>query len=159
MKSIIVEGPNGAGKSTLITQLSKILDMPSHHAGSDAGSETGAMNCCIEQIGWIREGAILDRITPISRVIYQKGLGLRETYWLGLMADIMCQEAHIIYCIGNGEFTEKEYYPEGHLLQITDEREHIRAKYREVMNALGHIKYDWKLHNIHTLIDTLRAEG
>lgn len=151
-KSIILEGPNGSGKSTLVSDLSHALGMVYHHAGSDPGSTKNAIKACCRQYGWVQNGCIIDRVTPISRVIYQKDLTIFEKNFLKQMLDIMLEDAVIIYCTAEGNFTNKEYYPKGHYEQIVRDRKIIRDAYDKMFEVVPHVKFDWRNKTISQLI-------
>lgn len=149
-RSIILEGVNGSGKSTLSEHLSRTYDLPVHHAGPAADGIVNAFDNCVEQIGLIKKGCIMDRVTPISRVCYENSMLPFEVASLSIFMTLMSMDAVIIYCMGEGPFTEKEYYPEGHMQEIIDQRDLIKNNYQYYFKHIGmpFMTYDWKNDDI-----------
>jgi energy-coupling factor transporter ATP-binding protein EcfA2 len=159
-KSIILCGPNGSGKSTLGRTLSKILDLPYVHAGPDPGSFNNAIKACHNQLKNLESGCILDRCTPISRQIYTPGgVSPTEELVLNSFLELMMEQANIVYCTGEGEFTEKEYYPEGHFDLIVMARKSIREGYNRMFQKVPNATYNFSTDSITKLIDEVNKNG
>lgn len=150
--SIILEGPNGSGKSTLGKELSSILGIPYMHAGPDPGSFMNVLEACVDQLTLLKKGVILDRCTPISRVIYQNDLTTTDLMILAAFYKMMEKYADCIYCVSNGEFSEKPYYPPGHFKEVKDKHAYIRAQYDLIFSRIRCHKYDWTKESINDLI-------
>lgn len=158
IKSIILEGPNGAGKSTLGEKLSQLTGMPYVHAGPSPGDSSGAFAACLNQLESLRQfgGVIMDRVTPISRMVYEAERASDEGVWLGLFLAQMQQYATLVYCTGEGHFSNKLYYPPGHFDEITLKREAIRELYRVYFHLIPALHYDWKLESAEELLGRIR---
>ena len=154
--SFILEGPNGSGKSTLGKKLSEVYGLPYVHTGPDPGSNLNAIEACADQLTLLKKGVILDRCTPISRMVYQDGLSTQEYEMLAAFGLVMEKYAVIIYCTADAEFTEKPYYPEGHFRSIVESKEVIRAEYGAIMSSYMAIPYDFKLVSVETLLEVIR---
>lgn len=156
MRSIILEGPNGSGKSTLGMLLATRLKMPYKHSGTAPdGNERTIAKCCTEQIDWLLEGCIVDRVTPISQPIYNQNLTVMEHSGLRGYLNKMLEKAIVIYCTSEGDFSKKVYYPDGHYEQIVRDKADIRQRYMETMSGIPHIHYDWTKDDIDTLIERI----
>ena len=138
-KSIIIEGPNGAGKTTLANRLAGVLEMEVIHAGPSPGDSVEAMSACVDQIRSLQKCVIMDRVTPISRQVYEEG-----EPWLDMMLKVMLREADVIYCVGKGKFTHKEYYPPGHYEKVVKGQMDIRERYVSIMATIPHTVYDFE---------------
>ena len=158
VESIILESANGGGKSTLGKELSRILDMPYHHAGPSPGDSTGAFKACLSQLALLKQGVIMDRVTPISRLVYEEPLKDKERFMLELFQKEMLECSNVVYCTGEGYFTDKDYYPVGHFTKVLEDKEKIRSKYDKVFTEIPHYRYDWRVDNINNLLERLRDE-
>jgi len=158
-KSIILEGPNGGGKSTLSKMLAKDLGLPTYHSGPNPGDTNAAIKACQQQFERIMGGYIIDRVTPISRPIYDHDVIPKyeiETFELYL--DSMMKYAVIIHCDGRGLFTAKDYYPEGHFNSINKNKEEIQRLYFEMFKTIHHIHYNWKDDSYDKLLEKIKCK-
>lgn len=158
MKSIILEGPNGSGKSTLGKQLSRILGMKYIHAGPSPGNHSQAVQACLDQHINLQSGCILDRVTPISRLVYERPIEEHQVRIFQAFLLDMLTEARVIYCTAEGEFTEKEYYPPGHMEEIVKTQHLIRDRYESVMSTIPHIPFNWSTDRLSNVIIGLDNE-
>lgn len=158
MKSIILEGPNGAGKSTLGMKLTLALGMPYRHPGPSPDRVTSTLSsCCMEQLSWLLDGSVVDRVTPISEPVYNQNLTHME---LGMMKGIlynMLENAIVVYCTSDGDFTKKPYYPDGHFEEIVRDKADIRHRYMEAMSEIPHIHYDWTKDSDELIIERIKT--
>lgn len=154
-KSIILEGPNGSGKSTLGEKLSRDLGLSYVHAGPSPGDDAAAITACTKQCTFLVNGSILDRCTPISRQVYEKPISGDHRYDLHIWAETMSDLAFVIYCTGYGDIHGKDYYPPGHLDEVTLKREAIRGDYEEVMEDIPHITFNWSTDSYEKLLARL----
>lgn len=154
--SFILEGPNGSGKSTLGKKLSEVYGLPYVHAGPDPGSTLNAIEASADQLAMLKKGVILDRCTPISRLVYQENLIDYDKIPLSGFMQVMQRYAVVIYCTADKGFTEKSYYPQGHFEEIVKDKERIRKMYGHVMSYCRHIVYDCNVTPIEELIEEIR---
>lgn len=157
-KSIILVGANGSGKSTLGAKLSADLDLPYKHAGASPGDTAKAFDACLTQASLLESGIVLDRATPICRQVYEVPLSESEILFLKLFANHMSKRSIIIHCVGQGKFSRKEYYPEGHYEEIVRSQEQIRTRYFEVLKDVPHILYNWQTDRYCDLVEFLNEE-
>lgn len=155
-KSIILVGANGSGKSTLGAKLREVLDLPYHHAGPSPGGVVEAFEACLLQVKLLDSGVVLDRATPICRRVYERPIYDSEEIFLKLFTSHMSKQATIIHCVGSGEFTKKDYYPEGHFEEIVQKQDMIRARYLEVLQDVPHLTYNWQTDSVDDLIRKLK---
>ena len=155
-KSIILEAPNGGGKSTLGRLISKELKLQVIHSGPSPGGFIESMEACLLQLNRIKNGNIIDRITPISRRVYDYGkLPEFEIQDYIYFTEEMCKHAVIVYCCGHGDFSKKDYYPDGHYESILSARNTIRAHYEEIMKDIPHLKWDYQFHDFAEFMEAL----
>lgn len=155
-KSVILEGANGCGKSTLARQLEKDLGLTYSHSGPNPGDSDKAREACINQIKLLEQGCVVDRVTPISRVIYDWDVipesELKEyNYFL----EVMLSRAVVIHCTATGLFTNKSYYPEGHYERVLKDSDKIKELYADLMQGIPHIKYDWTSDSYYKLLEKI----
>jgi len=141
MKGIIIEGPNGSGKSTLAEMLSCKYEIM--HAGPDDKSVKTTIKSIFVQLKHLNKGGVLDRCTPVSKQIYQKNVTALGHFLLNAIYKIFYERHIIVYCTGNGDFTDKKYYEKNHYEKIVKNREKIRCKYNKFFYSRKCIKYNF----------------
>jgi hypothetical protein len=153
MYGIIVEGPNSAGKSTLCAALSRQMGRRTTHSGTQPDDLDEA---CQTQLNQLLDGVIVDRITPISELVYHPESAelFNHKDWLRWMTN----SSMVIYCTADGIPTNKEYYPEGHYDELIKDRSTIRQRYDDIMSTILHIKYDYHTDSINKLLGVLREK-
>jgi thymidylate kinase len=157
MKSIIIEGPNGAGKSTLGKHIAERLGIGYVHAGPSPGDDMEAFIACIKQYHALtRSRIVLDRCTPISRRIYELPISEDHERILDMWCKVLCDRAVVVYCTGEGKFSEKHYYPKGHFEEIVSEQQSIRNRYDELMAGIPHLTYNWNTDSYICFMGKLR---
>lgn len=155
-RSIILEGPNGGGKSTLSKILEEHFGLPAYHSGPNPGDTDKAIMACNHQMLKIMNGFIVDRVTPISRPVYDHDtIPAHEIESFGLVLDNMLRHAVVVYCNGVGPFTNKPYYPDGHFETVSKERIKIRKLYEVSFKDIPHIPYDWHKDSLKELLKEL----
>jgi len=159
MKSIILEGPNASGKSTLAEKLRVDFTLPYSHSGPNPGDTQQALDACSQQLERLRNGYIVDRVTPISRPIYDHDrIPELELILFNRRLEEMLEYAVIIYACGDGVHEPKSYYPSGHLKKITEEKQLIRDLYSEYMQGVDHINFDWRKDSYEKLVEKINEK-
>jgi len=145
---MFVEGPNQSGKSTLVETLSKHFKKSVSHSGCQPEDLDGA---CQAQLSLLKIGVIVDRVTPISELVYhpENAELFDHEYWL----DQMFECGPVIYCTAKGEPIDKEYYPPNHYDKLVKEIADIRNRYERIMSQMHHIRYDYHVDNIDELLE------
>lgn len=146
---IIVEGADNSGKTTLVNDLSRRLMVPAFHAGGPPGSDAIALRLCAEQLTQCDSPCILDRVTPISRQIYENRMGDDNlNQYLKRMLDH--KFAIVIYCRPPNEklmdLSNHKVRPEEsdeHIKYVTENQQHFIKSYDRLMSKIPHISYDW----------------
>lgn len=146
---IIVEGPDNSGKTTLCNLLESKLHMPVFHAGGPVNTNDLALKLCKEQTQFLHHNVILDRITPISRQIYQNRFGDPDLidHLKRMMAIPSCI---LIYCrppnerlmdMKNHEI--KAHDTPEHMAYVLENQHNFIEQYDRLMAGVPHIEYDW----------------
>ena len=163
--SIVVEGFDGCGKSTLVKALSEKLDLPVHHPGGPARGAVHARECAIQQLNLARQGVILDRITPISRLCYQSGhaagLSLQDIWTQIRYLNAIREVAGIVWCVhksDNHDTEAKDYDTPEHLSDIQDRAVEIQTNYAMIMSDISAIKYDFTQQSVESVIEELSCK-
>jgi len=158
-KSIILEGPNGGGKSTLSKMLAKDLGLPTYHSGLNPGDTDAAIKACQQQLERIMGVYIIDRVTPISRPIYDHDVIPKyETETFDVILNLMMRYAVVIHCNGKGIFTDKDYYPKGHFDKVDKDKEKIQKLYLKMFKTIPHIRYNWKDDSYEKLLEKIKCK-
>lgn len=147
--AIIIEGPDNSGKTTLCEQLSKKLMMPVFHAGGPPASNSLALKLCAEQTEFLYQNVILDRITPISRQIYENRFRDPELNDR-LKAMLAVPYCTLIYCRPPNEklmdMSNHEVKPHDtpeHLAYVLENHHNFIELYDRMMAGIPHVIYDW----------------
>ena len=149
--AIIIEGPDNAGKTTLCNLLGTSLHMPIFHAGGPPSTNDTALRLCREQTDFLHNNTILDRITPISRQVYNNRYNDPEMVdHLKVMLKVpMCT---LIYCrppnerlmdMKNHEI--KKHDTADHMANILEHHHNFIELYDRLMAGIPHIEYDWSM--------------
>jgi len=147
--AIIVEGPDNSGKTTLCKLLSKELHMPVFHAGGPPASNDIALKLCREQMEFLSHNVILDRVTPISRQVYENRFADPDlTDHLKRMLNApMCT---VIYCRPPNErlmdmknHQIKDHDTPEHMAYVLENLHNFIELYDRLMSGIPHIEYDW----------------
>ena len=155
--SIVLEGFDGAGKSTLAKFLANAFGLPIVSAGPPAKNDAHAIDCCYDQLCAAETGAILDRITPISRICYQQDVSFEHQSVLHKFLTEIYGLSVIIWCRPSVYTHERsEYDTDEHILDIENRESHIKANYIKIMKSIPHIEYDWRYDNRILLMDEIK---
>lgn len=150
-KTIILEGVNGSGKSTLGLELAARSDLKMIHAGSRPTHEVGLERSNTEVLEAIVP-SIRDRCNSISHLVYHDDIPLGMMLQFARDIDEILQNSIIVYCVGRGVNTPKDYYTEEHKKEIKDNHERYRYRYASIMSAIPHIEYDFNEMSVTDLI-------
>jgi hypothetical protein len=147
--AIIVEGPDNSGKSTLCQLLHEKLCMPVLHAGGPNATNDVALKCCKEQQEFLLNNAILDRVTPISRQIYENRYGEPELQD-HLKKMLRTPFTTLIYCRPPNEklmdmssHKVREGESGDHIHYVLENQHNFIELYDRLMAGVPHIAYDW----------------
>ena len=149
--AIIIEGPDNAGKSTLAQELGNLLKYPVFHAGGPPETNELAIKFCFQQIKLLDYAVILDRVTPISRQIYENRFSDPElTDFLKTMATN--KNTIIIYCRPPNETLMdmdnhqiKDHDSSEHIAYVLENHHNFIELYDRLMNRTQHFLYDWTM--------------
>ena len=150
---ILIEGPNGGGKSTLVDQLSLKYELNTFHPGPAPLNDSQATEMCMHQS--LMYDIIMDRATCFSRLAYEHPDDLMRSHYNMLLRYCrdMASDTILILCVSQGDFTEKDYYPDGHFERVTKEAELIRCRYLKLFSRFKHFKFDFNLQTLKNVTD------
>lgn len=147
--SIIVEGPDNSGKTTLCQKLRDQLAMPIFHAGGPPATNDIALKLCHEQTEFLKHKVILDRITPISRQIYENRFNdpdlmdhLKNMLRVPFCVIIYCRPPNERLMDMASHEVKKHDTPE-HLAYVLENHHNFIELYDRMMAGVPHLLYDW----------------
>ena len=152
--AIIIEGPDNSGKTTLANRLSDKLKMPIFHAGGPPGSNELAERFCDKQYQLSKNPVILDRITPISRQVYENRF--QEPSLMDWLVKFIEKPRNIVvYCRPPNEnlmdFSTheiKEHDTDDHIAYITENQQNFIELYDRIMVIIPCVIYNWANEDI-----------
>lgn len=159
VSKIVVEGFDNSGKSTLIKELAKEFKLNVHWAGGPPKDHCTAIKNATDQCAMT--DVIHDRITPISRLAYEKPgyVCVEIQFLIKILEQFITDSDAFIYCVGEGGDHQLSECDTGeHLEAIKTNEDEIREKYDVIFDKVPHFKYDWRIHSVQNVIDYIRRE-
>lgn len=152
MKCIVLEGYDGCGKSTLSRYLSKKYSLGIHLIGGRPKDDIQALLMARQQLYISKYSfVIFDRITPISRICYEKSL-TNEKVMRHIMYDIL-HNSILIWCkTDRPRHMNEDYDDMDHLLDIDRRKDKILKRYGDIMSESDHIEYDFTTDDLDELV-------
>lgn len=151
---IILEGPDNAGKTSLAQLLMKELggSISYHHPGGKPDSLQVEIECIDQQMEWLSApgNAIIDRITPISQMVYNPE-PLMNKMRLQALNHMMNHDPLIIYCrpstdrlLRIQDLTWREGETEEHKQKIIRGQHGFVMAYDHLMRTVRHVGYNFE---------------
>lgn len=150
---IILEGPDNAGKTTLANKIKDRLgeEVEYKHPGGAPETLEDEHRCVAQQLEWLKlPRVIIDRITPISQMVYNFNMSLakvREAY----LQEYLTFKPLIIYCrpttdrlLRTEELTWRYDETEDHKQKIITNQHKFVASYDIIMAKVPCIVYNYE---------------
>lgn len=166
IRTLVLEGPDDSGKSTLAIALQEHLGCPIISIGDRPKTLQDALSYCEEFIFRRKSGAIMDRCTPISELIYRSIFGepLVPPASLVTVLKICKNDVVFIHCrpaVPNMPMPKHDYDTVEYIEQLRKAQMIIRESYavlfaRMALDGFTVIEYDYQNMSLEQLFQEIK---